>query len=345
MPLPCPSGQISLADIQNEFGGSNPISINEYYANGGRVPSGTGTVPTSGQISFSNFFCALNEIVVYITQNSENVNVKSLFDALNTNYWTQNVRKRVVINSGVVVGSRSTSQYALTVPSGASSTVTLENYGSILGAGGAANGGTGGNAIFAGSSGISINNQGTIYSGGGGGGRGGTGGQGFYTYDCSYVQDLGSSGFGSVWGCDDSCVLIFGGGAYCTGNCIDSTSCDPYRCDPTVYTCYGCSRYISQTCTAYTSGGVGGSGGVGQGYNQSSTSGSAGSAGGINAGTGGTGGTGGGWGSSGNNGGSGSNGNYTSGSSGSSGGLAGFYIVNNSNVTWINTGTVAGRVG
>ena len=90
MPLPCPSGQISLADIQNEFGGSNPTSINEYYANGGLVPAGTGTVPTSGQISFADFFCALNEIVVYITQNSENVNVQSLFGS----YWTQSIRKR-----------------------------------------------------------------------------------------------------------------------------------------------------------------------------------------------------------------------------------------------------------
>lgn len=132
MPLPCPSGQISLADIQNEFGGSNPTSINEYYANGGLVPAGTGTVPTSGQISFSDFFCALNEIVIYITQNSENVNVQSLFGS----YWTQSIRKRLVINPGVVVGSRYTSSPALNIPSGAVSTLTVDNYGSIQGAGG-----------------------------------------------------------------------------------------------------------------------------------------------------------------------------------------------------------------
>lgn len=50
------SGAISLANIQTEFGGSNPISISEYYAGGGYVPSGTGSIPTSGTISFSTFY-------------------------------------------------------------------------------------------------------------------------------------------------------------------------------------------------------------------------------------------------------------------------------------------------
>ena len=43
------SGAISLQDIQNEFGGSNPIGINEYYG----VASG---VPASGTISFDDFY-------------------------------------------------------------------------------------------------------------------------------------------------------------------------------------------------------------------------------------------------------------------------------------------------
>lgn len=59
MTLPT-SGVISLADIQTEFGGANPISINEYYAGGTYVASGTsgtnGAVPSSGQISFSQFY-------------------------------------------------------------------------------------------------------------------------------------------------------------------------------------------------------------------------------------------------------------------------------------------------
>ena len=43
------SGAISLANVQTEFGGSNPISISEYYG----VASG---VPSSGTISLSNFY-------------------------------------------------------------------------------------------------------------------------------------------------------------------------------------------------------------------------------------------------------------------------------------------------
>ena len=43
------SGAISLNDIQNEFGGSNPIGINEYYS----VASG---IPSSGTISLNQFY-------------------------------------------------------------------------------------------------------------------------------------------------------------------------------------------------------------------------------------------------------------------------------------------------
>jgi hypothetical protein len=63
MALPT-SGPLTLADIQTEFGGSNPISLSEYYAGGGLVPSGTtgtnGAVPSSGTISISNFYGTSN---------------------------------------------------------------------------------------------------------------------------------------------------------------------------------------------------------------------------------------------------------------------------------------------
>jgi len=53
------SGAITLADIQTEFGGSNPISLSEYYAGGAYVPSGTtgtnGPVPSSGPIDVNVF--------------------------------------------------------------------------------------------------------------------------------------------------------------------------------------------------------------------------------------------------------------------------------------------------
>lgn len=48
------SGAISLNDIQNEFGGSSPISLSEYYADAS--DPFIGTIPTSGAISLSNFY-------------------------------------------------------------------------------------------------------------------------------------------------------------------------------------------------------------------------------------------------------------------------------------------------
>ena len=53
------SGALSLSDIQTEFGGSNPISLSEYYAGGSNVPSGisgdNGAIPSSGAIDISDF--------------------------------------------------------------------------------------------------------------------------------------------------------------------------------------------------------------------------------------------------------------------------------------------------
>jgi hypothetical protein len=55
------SGQISLLDIQTEFGGSPAININKFYAGGTLVPAGTlnvnnAAIPSSGQIAFSDFY-------------------------------------------------------------------------------------------------------------------------------------------------------------------------------------------------------------------------------------------------------------------------------------------------
>ena len=56
MPLQS-TGAISLANIQTEFGGADPISINEYYLNG-IYTTGTGAtgIPTSGTISLNDFY-------------------------------------------------------------------------------------------------------------------------------------------------------------------------------------------------------------------------------------------------------------------------------------------------
>jgi hypothetical protein len=56
MPLQS-TGAISLDNIQTEFGGANPIGINEYYLNG-IYTTGTGAtgIPTSGTISLNDFY-------------------------------------------------------------------------------------------------------------------------------------------------------------------------------------------------------------------------------------------------------------------------------------------------
>jgi len=50
------SGAISLANVQTEFGGSNPISLSEYYRGGAYTTTNNTGVPTSGQISLSQFY-------------------------------------------------------------------------------------------------------------------------------------------------------------------------------------------------------------------------------------------------------------------------------------------------
>lgn len=62
MTLPNPGVSLSLSEIQTEFGGTNPASLNEYYAGGSYVSAGTtgyyGAIPSSGAISISDFYGA-----------------------------------------------------------------------------------------------------------------------------------------------------------------------------------------------------------------------------------------------------------------------------------------------
>lgn len=79
MPLPS-SGPLALTDIQTEFGGSNPISLSEYYAGGSFVPAGTtgtyGAVPSSGTISIRNFY-GTSKVVIAITNQTISAGVFS----------------------------------------------------------------------------------------------------------------------------------------------------------------------------------------------------------------------------------------------------------------------------
>ena len=190
MPLPIFPNPISLQDLQDTFGGTNPIGMNEYYRGGARVANipDNSKVPTSGTISIEDFYGATGKITVVNDGTLTNVNMQTAFTINGVNYWTRNIEKEY-INNGTI-GSNNATLAALTVNGGRLGTFTLTNTGSILGAGGngarvlgiptnarsdAQNGGT---AIQNNSSNYTLINTGIIYGGGGGGARGRNGGDG-----------------------------------------------------------------------------------------------------------------------------------------------------------------------
>ena len=193
------SGSIALSQIATEFGGSAPHALSEYYRNGGLVTSNNTSVPTSGAIDFADFYSAVKAIYVYLSSNDTNQNASTLFGS----NFTTNIPKVLVINSGVEIGATSTSNYGLQVPSGMSGTLTIQNSGTISGAGGAgSSSGAGGNgeaALYINSNSVTVTNSGTIRGGGGGGGRGSNGSNGAsctgYNIQC-YGGSGGSGGAG-----------------------------------------------------------------------------------------------------------------------------------------------------
>lgn len=60
------SGPINYTDIVNEFGGTNPIDLSDYYRGGNRVPNknANSKVPTSGAISLGDFYGATKIITL-----------------------------------------------------------------------------------------------------------------------------------------------------------------------------------------------------------------------------------------------------------------------------------------
>jgi hypothetical protein len=208
------SGSLSITtDIVGEFGGQAPHSLSEYYRNGANVPDAgaNSAVPTSGEISFADFYGAVSELGVTITSTQDSLNLLSAIEAV---YGTQSAASvyRVTVDSGVTIGGTSSSPNNSAVtwgdfPDG--STVTLVNNGAIEGKAGAQGtggaGGTGGDAVYANYANqtMNITNNGNLFAGGGGGGlggAGGTGGQGQATaptpagsYTPYYFQSAGGS--------------------------------------------------------------------------------------------------------------------------------------------------------
>ena len=181
------SGTISLQDIEEQYNpGSNLPSrgLNEFYLGGSLVRANASNnsstnmsagVPTSGTISLNDFYSKERAFKKTFSDGDTNQSADTIFgDDFEVNY-----PKQIVIDSSQTVGSTSTSNAALTIESNGVGSITVTNEGSIEGAGGTANGGTGGNALQVdGSVAVTLVNNGTIKSGGGGGGNGGAGGAG-----------------------------------------------------------------------------------------------------------------------------------------------------------------------
>ena len=175
------SGTLTFAQIATEFSGSQPNSLSDYYRGGSLVGAGNTNVPTSGIISFSNFYGASAGITLTISSNFNTINLLSEAVAAGFNASAGGTLF-VVINSGVIVSGTAANNYGITTGNfPANSTVTITNNGTVqgytgaAGSGGAAGEAGGGafNAEFTASGSTwSIVNNGTWGGGGGGGGSG-----------------------------------------------------------------------------------------------------------------------------------------------------------------------------
>jgi hypothetical protein len=200
MTLPS-SGPLTILQIQGEFGGTEPIGLNEYYRGGAYVTSNNTTVPTSGTISVGNLYGTTRRSIVPLTISSPTYNY-DVYANRGPGYIAGISNLNVTVAPGVVVGSTSTGSYAMLVPSSFSpgDSITITNNGVIEGMGG-----NGGDSQFAAQSGgnpgtnagnalyinypTTIQNN-SVIAGGGGGGGGGSG----------WTPDKGGSGWGGGGG-------------------------------------------------------------------------------------------------------------------------------------------------
>jgi hypothetical protein len=168
-----PSGTISIQQLQTEFGGTNPISLSEYYRNGAYVTANNTGVPTSGASRLSAFRGTVRQFAFTISGNHDRANLRSLAVSAG---WNQSDFLNVTIDANANISSSTTATAAFTINGSYPNGIEVTNNGYIVGMGG--NGGNMDNAGLPGgpalavSSAVSIRNTGVIAGGGGGGGAG-----------------------------------------------------------------------------------------------------------------------------------------------------------------------------
>lgn len=159
------SGTISLLSLANEFGGSVPHALSEYYRIGGLVPRTETSVPTSGLISLSDFY------------GTERVNPNTLtYDTPGTYFLAVPAHNTLVLYAYGAGGGGGGSWFDSGFPGGAGdpggdSYISIPTYGTMYGFGGG-----GGPTWLSGSAsngsasgGNNANNPGGGYGGGAGG--------------------------------------------------------------------------------------------------------------------------------------------------------------------------------
>ena len=179
------SGTISASDIRAEFvGGSSAVDISSYFRGANtnvkaNAANNTATnlaagIPTSGAISFSDFYSQAKGWRKTFSSNSTQQSGTSIFG----DDYAVDYPKEVVVNSNINLYSSASGTPALEFPSGGAGSITVTNSGNIYGQGGSA-GQDGGTAIKADVAITVVNNSSSnIKGGGGGGGNGGAGGVG-----------------------------------------------------------------------------------------------------------------------------------------------------------------------
>lgn len=288
------AGALPISEISNEFGGSTPHGLSEYYGDGSFINNIyfpiTPKIPSKGSsINVGAFYGKSKRRVVSVEINSNinHVNIFSLFKPLLVNESLP-VDAFLIIKSGVLIGITdgtlnvgTPDDVARMFLAAADSsrnnsfrsddTLTIENYGNIIGmagAGGVGGKGTSTNKIGTPTNGfvglpamqllfpVKIDNYGTIASGG----KGGRGGDGSFSvvdtitsyYNCGpIVRDCLSYAFQAVPG-GGGCTQNFGEGQGCfDDNSIPRDRCfskwlnDRYR----ACGCGSCCRRKKYNCT------------------------------------------------------------------------------------------------
>ena len=197
------SGAISASDIRTEFvGGSGAVDMASYYRGANtnvraNAANNTATnlaagVPTSGAISFNNFYSQAKGWQKTFSSNATQQSGTSIFG----DDYAVDYPKTIIVNAGVTVYSTASGTPAIDLATGGSGTITVTNNGNIYGQGGAA-GADGGTALKADVAITMNNNSGAnLKGGGGGGGTGGTGGKGVYTANATFSNLVDEGGGG-----------------------------------------------------------------------------------------------------------------------------------------------------